>query len=112
MFIPSPFLNMVLVRPPTKVVSCSLSQIVGLSLMKRLVNGGLGQISEPVRAIFESLQPYNRPDPTLPPLLRILRELNNVDKHRLLKLAYEQSRKDTLASKESIRQMDGNSSPS
>lgn len=48
----------------------------------------LGQISEPVRAIFESLQPYNRPDPTLPPLLRILRELNNVDKHRLLKLAY------------------------
>ena len=45
-------------------------------------------ISDPVRAAVESMQPYNRPHPTLPPLLRILRELNNADKHRLLRLAY------------------------
>lgn len=48
----------------------------------------LGDISDPVRAVFETMQPYNRPHPTLPPLLRILRELNNADKHRLLGLCY------------------------
>jgi hypothetical protein len=48
----------------------------------------LGEISEPVRAVFESLQPYNRPHKTLPPLLGILRDLNNTDKHRLIRLAY------------------------
>jgi hypothetical protein len=48
----------------------------------------LGEISEPVKAIVESLQPYNRPHKTLPPLLRILREFNNADKHRLIRLAY------------------------
>ncbi|HKW16426.1 MAG TPA: hypothetical protein VJO35_02840 [Terriglobales bacterium] len=48
----------------------------------------LGDISDPVRAVFKSLQPYHRPHPTLPPLLYILRELNNTDKHRLLNLAY------------------------
>jgi hypothetical protein len=48
----------------------------------------LGEISAPVRATFELMQPYNRPHPTLPPLLRILRELNNTDKHRMLRLAY------------------------
>src|SRR5260370_41099258 len=47
----------------------------------------LGDISDPVRAIFESLQPYNGPHPTLPPILAILRQLNNTDKHRLLRLA-------------------------
>jgi hypothetical protein len=48
----------------------------------------LGNISDPVRAVFESVQPYNRPHPTLPPLLRILRDLNNTDKHRMIRLAY------------------------
>jgi hypothetical protein len=48
----------------------------------------LGEISEPVRACIERMQPYNRPHPTLPPLLTILRTLNNADKHRLIHLAY------------------------
>ena len=48
----------------------------------------LGSISDPVIAVFESLQPYNRPHPTLPPLLKILRSFNNADKHRLIKLVY------------------------
>lgn len=51
--------------------------------------GRLGKISEPVRAAVEGLQPYNRPHEGLPmPLLRILRVLNNTDKHRLLKVSY------------------------
>jgi hypothetical protein len=29
----------------------------------------LGDIRDPVRTVFESLQPYNRPHKTLPPLL-------------------------------------------
>jgi hypothetical protein len=48
----------------------------------------LGKISAPVVAIFEKAQPYNRPHPDLPPLLSILRDLTNGDKHRLPPLAY------------------------
>jgi hypothetical protein len=48
----------------------------------------LGSISDPVIAKFESFQPYNRPHPTLPPLLAVLRDLNNADKHRLIRLTY------------------------
>jgi hypothetical protein len=50
--------------------------------------GRLGAISETVRAGIELFQPYNRPHPDLPPLLGILRTLNNADKHRLLRLAF------------------------
>ena len=48
----------------------------------------LGDISLPVQAVFERFQPYNRPHPHLPPLLGILRDCNNRDKHRLVKLIY------------------------
>jgi hypothetical protein len=48
----------------------------------------LGSISDPVRAAIEASQPYNRPHPKLPPLLRILRDLENADKHKLLRLAF------------------------
>jgi hypothetical protein len=47
----------------------------------------LGQISDPVRAAIENAQPFNRPHPTLPPLLAILRDFTNSDKHKLLHLA-------------------------
>lgn len=47
----------------------------------------LGAITEPVRAAIKNAQPYNRPDPTLPPLLAILRDFTNSDKHKLLHLA-------------------------
>jgi hypothetical protein len=47
----------------------------------------LGAISDPVRAEIERYQPYNRPHPHVPPLLSILQELSNWDKHRLLRMA-------------------------
>lgn len=50
--------------------------------------GKLGDIGEPVRTAIELLQPYNRPHPEFPPLLAILRDLSNSDKHKLLNLAY------------------------
>lgn len=41
-----------------------------------------------VRTAIELVQPYNRTHPTLPALLAILRDFNNTDKHKLLRLAY------------------------
>lgn len=51
----------------------------------------LGTISDPVRTVIERYQPYNRPHPDLPPLLSILRELSNRDKHKLLQLVLHQA---------------------
>jgi hypothetical protein len=45
-------------------------------------------LSAPVRQAIEEVQPYNRPHPDLPPLLGVLRDLENIDKHRLLQMAY------------------------
>ncbi len=44
-------------------------------------------ISPPVRTAIESVQPYNRRHPSIPPPLAILRDLDDTDKHRLLRLA-------------------------
>jgi hypothetical protein len=49
----------------------------------------LGAISGPVRAAIEFYQPYNRPHPDLPPLLSILQEFSNWDKHKLLRLGLQ-----------------------
>jgi hypothetical protein len=49
----------------------------------------LGTISDPVRTVIERYQPYNRPHSDLPPLLSILRDLSNRDKHKLLSLALQ-----------------------
>jgi len=49
----------------------------------------LGTISDPVRAAIEFYQPYNRPHADLPPLLGILRDFSNRDKHKLLSLAIQ-----------------------
>ncbi len=46
----------------------------------------MGNLSDPVRAEIERLQPYNRPHEKLPPVLSVLRDLNNSDKHRLVNL--------------------------
>jgi hypothetical protein len=48
----------------------------------------LSGISSQVKASIESMQPYNRGHSKLPPPLAILRDLNNTDKHKLLRLAY------------------------
>ncbi len=48
-------------------------------------------LSKPVIDAIESVQPYRRhTEPDIPPLLTILRFLDNVDKHRLLHLPYFQ----------------------
>jgi hypothetical protein len=53
-----------------------------------LSRGSLGNISDPVRTAIELAQPYNRPHEKVPPLLGILRNLNNADKHKLVQLVY------------------------
>jgi hypothetical protein len=47
----------------------------------------LQSLSLSVQAAIESVQPFNRPHATLPPLLAVLANLENVDKHRLVRLA-------------------------
>lgn len=47
-------------------------------------------LSDPVRTEIETLQPYNRPHPKLPPLLAVLRDIDDIDKHRLLQTAITQ----------------------
>lgn len=41
-------------------------------------------LSQSVRAAIEGVQPYNRRHAQIPPLLAVLRDLDNSDKHRLL----------------------------
>ena len=41
-------------------------------------------LSSKMQTVLESIQPYNRSHPSLPPLLTILRDFDNSDKHRLL----------------------------
>jgi hypothetical protein len=43
-----------------------------------------------VRAEIERVQPYNRRHPSLPPLLSLLRDLDDFDKHRLLNIVVSQ----------------------
>jgi len=47
-------------------------------------------LSLSVRAGIERLQPYNRRHPSLPPLLGLLRDLDDLDKHRLLNVVTSQ----------------------
>ena len=44
----------------------------------------LAKLSTGTQARIERAQPYNRPHPELPPLLSLLSEFDNIDKHRLL----------------------------
>lgn len=57
----------------------------------------INMLSSHVRTTIESLQPYNRQHPTVPPALTMLRELTNTDKHRLLRLAYASTYKGDLS---------------
>ena len=47
-------------------------------------------LSPGVRAAIKSLQPYNRLHHELPPILGILRDLDDADKHRLINIAIAQ----------------------
>ena len=48
------------------------------------------RLSAPVQTAVEHLQPYYRSHPDLPPLLGLVRNLDNANKHRLVKLAVTQ----------------------
>jgi hypothetical protein len=48
-------------------------------------------LSDCIRAEIEGVQPYNRPHPALPPLLGLLRDFDDSDKHRLLHIAMAQA---------------------
>jgi hypothetical protein len=50
---------------------------------KRLMN-----LSTPVVEAVRSFQPYNRPHETIRPILAILRDLSNSNKHRILQMAF------------------------
>ena len=44
----------------------------------------IATLGTPAQTLIERMQPYNRPHPELPPLLSLLRDFSNRDKHRLL----------------------------
>ena len=73
---------------PRKLGFDSQSQIAERTLTLKVAAGRLGKIVDPVRAAIEASQPYNRSHESVPPLLELLRDLNNTDKHRLLQLVY------------------------
>ena len=49
----------------------------------------LQSLSQTVRTVLEAVQPYKRLHPSLPPLLGLLREFDDRDKHRLLNVAVD-----------------------
>jgi hypothetical protein len=51
-------------------------------------NWRIASLSSKVQARIEGAQPYNRPHPELPPLLGILSEFDDFDKHRLLNVVF------------------------
>lgn len=46
-------------------------------------------LSLPVQAAVESVQPYNRKHALMPPLLAVLRDFDDADKHRLIKVVLQ-----------------------
>src|SRR6185437_8389983 len=48
----------------------------------------IAPLSQAVRTAIESVQPYNRRHPTHPPLLALLRDFDDWDKHRIIKIAF------------------------
>lgn len=51
----------------------------------------IASLSVDVRAEIEAMQPYHRPHPELPPPLSVLRDLDDIDKHRSLHVVLNQS---------------------
>lgn len=48
----------------------------------------LKTLSQPIRTAIEAVQPYNRPHKEFLPLLGVLRDFDDFNKHRLLKVAF------------------------
>jgi hypothetical protein len=49
----------------------------------------IADLSQPIRDAIESVQPYKRPRAPMPPLLSILRDFDDADKHRLIKVVLQ-----------------------
>lgn len=49
----------------------------------------VADLSQPVRQAIESVQPYNRKHANMPPLLTLLRDFDDADKHRLIKVVLQ-----------------------
>jgi len=47
----------------------------------------IASLSDPVKRAIEGVQPFKRPHTALPPILGLIRDYDNVDKHRLLRMA-------------------------
>ncbi|HEX5235467.1 MAG TPA: hypothetical protein VFW25_09065 [Silvibacterium sp.] len=54
---------------------------------KKAARGRLKGFTQGFIDLVESFQPYRRKHPVLPPLLALIRDLSNADKHRLLQVA-------------------------
>jgi hypothetical protein len=54
---------------------------------RKAAKGRLKGFKEGFVDLVESFQPYQRKHPVLPPLLALIRDLSNADKHRLLQVA-------------------------
>ena len=63
---------------------------LGYSQKFRQVQRRICELSDPVQTAVERLQPYHRSHPDLPPLLPLVRNLDNANKHRLVQLAVAQ----------------------
>ena len=73
--------------PPAKERRVSFVIIDDPAEFGRAMKGNLSGFAPKFSALFESLQPFMRIHPLLPPLLSIIRDLSNADKHRLLQVA-------------------------
>jgi len=63
----------------------------------------IASLGPDVRTAIESVQPYHRPHPQLPPLLALLRDLDDSDKHRLLSVILAQAIKGDFSKIRNVR---------
>lgn len=73
-------------KPTAKIDRLSFLIVDEDTDFARYAPKNLGPILTNVVTAIERFQPYNRPHKVIPPVLEILRELSNANKHRLLQL--------------------------
>lgn len=68
----------------------------------------INHVSVAVRGVIEQFQPYNRrTNAEAPPVLAILRDLNDADKHRLIHLLFTNTTEGELTNMRSVRGIHG-----
>jgi hypothetical protein len=75
-------LAFIIADTPEKWENINNQARIGVDIKK-----GTSLLGSKVVEALRSLQPFNRSHPQIPPLLAILREFSNADKHRLLQVA-------------------------